>query len=694
MTDDSPESPLSDLTRDQIERRLQRERAAREEAERVLEERSRELWRANQQLAERESVLVRHLEERNRHLLTAQRTARIATIYRARSAKPTFSPEFRRLLGLSEGEPATPDRLMAAIHPLDRARVMEEERSFYRAGGRQTKFAHEHRILWPDGQARWVRWILERENGPDGSFLSLFGTVQDITEERTGQRKVKALQLLEARRVRHLTRLGSELAASRAEAERAFRARNDFLAMMSHEVRTPLNGLIGVFDLLADDAGISPENRHRVDLARSAATQLHQHLVAVVEMARGNGNLPFVPEAVDIRASFHGIMSFWQGLLPEVGQRMRLNVQDQAPQTVSTDPVRLRQLVDGMLERAAGAAGPLTIDVAAEGADIVISVLSEPVEVRETSEVLERLAASMQAVMVWGAESDVLRQVLTLPVAPRGADIPHPRREHRGAGTQKTLTIGGRRPYILIADDIELNRLVLAGMLEALGCGYDFAEDGVQAVERVMRGAFDAVLMDIRMPRLSGVEAALSIRHDAPPGTRDIPIIAITAHALKAELDQMLEQGMTAALAKPIDRRDLAATLMSALGIDPPESPASSPSIVPPDDRPAIVAETFLAVLAPLDAQRRRLIINAAISDLGSLGTALHAATDRHDEAAYDRAIHSLKGVAGNIGAMRLHEATVAMRNLEPHAKFDLLDFIESEIAGVIRHARDLVTRL
>lgn len=507
------------------ERRLRRAEAAQAEAEMLLERIARELDRSNAELRLRETELIAKLDIGNRNLIRAQRTAQLATVYREPGADFLLSPQLTAILGLPPTVHATGDDVLAALHPLDRPRIEAAAAAFF-AGQVAASCDHRYecRIIRIYGAVRWLRWILRRDPAPDGSGDIVSGTVQDITEQRAADRRVKALQLKGERnlqrlrrtetrlaeRVAELERLSDDLRASNAAAAEASRAKSQFLAAMSHQVRTPMNGVLGM-------------------MAALRQTPLDAGQLAQLERAQHAGDA-------------------------------------------------LRVLIDNIID------------------------------------------------------------IADSPVLPDSAE-PAPQLPPQSIpATVAALQIAGRRPRILVADDVETNQIVLTSMLDTLGCDHIVVGDGAQALAAAQGGDLDVILMDIQMPVMDGSEATRRIRQ-LPGAAGAVPIIGVTAQAIQAEREALTAAGMTACLAKPIGVPALAAALAAALA---------------PADGPVIDTEVFAGALAPLPAERRRGLFDQMARDLerlaGDLGTALRAG----DTPAIGRARHSLAGVASAFGAVGL----------------------------------------
>tara|TARA_A100001391_G_scaffold43863_1_gene25493 strand:+ start:113 stop:1747 length:1635 start_codon:yes stop_codon:yes gene_type:complete len=264
--------------------RLERRERALRDAETALENRMKELYRANQDLRLRESDLAQKLEIESALLLGALSNAQMAAAYGERDRGFTVSDSAGSILGTSEGEDPTLEKLVETIHPLDRDRILREGTQFFR--DRPTGVAHtyEHRIIRQDnGETRWLRWSIKREPRTEERPSHIVAIVRDITEERRNERSVRALQLRAERRVRELATLQLELAAAKSQVEDALDARNRFISEMAHAIRTPLASLTGGLELLETQVGES--GAKDLSVAREAAEQLGELASRLIEEA-------------------------------------------------------------------------------------------------------------------------------------------------------------------------------------------------------------------------------------------------------------------------------------------------------------------------------------------------------------------------------------------------------------------------
>jgi len=263
--------------------RLERAERAQRDAETALEGRMKELDRANTELSRRESELVEKLDVESRKLLSAQSTAKMATIYGEKGKPFTASEGTGVLLGLPDGQEGSLDKLIGAIHPLDRDRILRDGAEFFTSLKPGVEHRFEHRILrYDNGATHWLSWAIRREPGTENRPSRVYGTVRDITLSRANERAVRALQLRAERRVAELNKLSQQLSEEQAKTAEALAARTQFLSEMAHTIRTPLNSLTGGLELVADElAGKSQD----FEVVKDAADQLSDIASKLIEQA-------------------------------------------------------------------------------------------------------------------------------------------------------------------------------------------------------------------------------------------------------------------------------------------------------------------------------------------------------------------------------------------------------------------------
>nr|WP_298927022.1 response regulator [uncultured Erythrobacter sp.] len=314
-------TPLEDLPLEEQARilaiRLDRAERALIDAETALEARMRELDRANKDLSQRESELVEKLDIESRQLLAALSTANMATIYGEKDKPFSASAGAGRLLGLPDAEEATVENLVAAIHPLDRDRILRSGMEFFTKMKPGLDHRFEHRIKrYDNGATHWLSWVIRRDAADAARPSAVYGTVRDITLSRMNERAVRSLQLRAERRVKELGRLSSQLSDEQEKTADALAAKTRFLTEMAHEIRTPLNSLNGGIELLSDGDGANSKD---FEIVRQATDRLVDIASKMFEQAGEQGTAGEVSQPdVPASNSARGMVQKTQGEMPKV----------------------------------------------------------------------------------------------------------------------------------------------------------------------------------------------------------------------------------------------------------------------------------------------------------------------------------------------------------------------------------------
>ena len=388
----------------------------------------------------------------------------------------------------------------------------------------------------------------------------------------------------------------AELAAARAAAEAGAQAKSDFLANMSHELRTPLTGILGYAEVLAADADLPEASRRHAARIGAAGEGLLSLVNDVLELSRIEaGGLALQPRPTDLIELLHGAMDL---VRPQAQQKsLALSVEHgRAAPAVMVDADRLRQVMLNLLGNAvkftargvvtaslrctpdaAGGAGGVAVRLAVSDtgvgipADRLAGVFgrfeqADASTSRRYGGTGLGLSISRSLVTAMGGEigvestlgaGSVFTVSLRLPAAEAPRAEPVAAAEERPAGA----ALAGMR--VLVAEDVAINRDLIALFLKPHGVALHMACDGAAAVEAAGAQPFDAILMDMQMPVLDGLEAARRIRAGAGP-CAGAPIIALTANVLPSEVARCFAAGMDDHLGKPLTAAALVAKLQAA----------------------------------------------------------------------------------------------------------------------------------
>ncbi|HEY6086923.1 MAG TPA: ATP-binding protein, partial [Burkholderiaceae bacterium] len=454
-----------------------------------------------------------------------------------------------RLFGLDRSDRAPLHRGLACIG-------REDRRALLRALLRQRSGDGVQRALVRLGDAaegrRTLHAIFQTRDLGAGRGVVRSGVVVDVsllTEQR------EALSALNAELEERVRRRTVELEAARDDAQRLAQVKSDFLANMSHEIRTPLNAVLGFAQVGLRDGGGLPAQA-QFGRILDAGDHLLRVINDILDLSRIEaGKVAVEPRAFALRAVLADASSFVITGARSKGLAFDCKIADDVPNWVRGDALRLQQILGNLLSNAVKftAQGHVRLAVTSEGdgRDTVrlavedtgigidagqVTRLFEPFEQADNSTtrayggaglglaICSRLAGLMGgSIEVRSTPGSGSCFTLRLPLPP-SLPLELPARPAAGSGR----LLGVR---LLAAEDDEVNRILLEELLRHEGAEVLFAEDGQQAVQRLLEhgaAAFDAVLMDLQMPVLDGYEATRSIRAVHP----QLPVIALTAHAL------------------------------------------------------------------------------------------------------------------------------------------------------------------
>ena len=399
-------------------------------------------------------------------------------------------------------------------------------------------------------------------------------------------------------------RMHDELRRAEVEkqsAEAASRLKSQFLANMSHEIRTPLNGVLGMVQAMQREQP-TPAQRERLKVIGDSGETLLQVLNDVLDISKIEaGKLELNPEAFDLGEMVRGACAMFADTAAAKGLTLECHLPPEAEGIWEGDPARLRQMLTNLLSNAVKftGSGSVSVEVARsqQGLDIAVTDTGPGIEpdhlprlfgkFSQADESVTRrfggsglgLAICRELAVLMGGDVDVVSTVgagstftLRLPLARLG-DVPL-----LEASVPEPQDCSLPRPVrVLAAEDNPINQRVLAALMEPLGVELTLVGSGAEAIEAWRSGGWDLILMDIQMPGMGGVQATLGIRSaEAAEGRPRTPIVAVSANAMRHQMDEYRAAGMDLHVSKPIRAAALHAAVHAALQLGETEDPSQA----------------------------------------------------------------------------------------------------------------------
>ena len=415
------------------------------------------------------------------------------------------------------------------------------------------------------GQRRWVVTKGEAEFVED-KCTRLFGTFQDVTDSEEASKKLQE---------------------AKYKAEQATKSKSDFLANMSHEIRTPMNGVLGTLQLL-ERSNLDAESKLLISKANYSATSLLTIINDILDYSKIEANqLILEQQPFSMREVMEYVHSELSSQATEKHIYLKANSSKDFIDGWKGDVVRVRQILLNLCANAVkftkfgGVSIELANDNSYSPSALSLSVKDTGIGMSEEAQarIFERftqadssttrkfggtglgMSITVSLVQMMGGKLEVdsipnqgTTITVTLPLERENI-------ENKGTSPQVDCVPNLTGKTILIAEDNDINTLVIESMLKPTHADLHFAKNGLEAVAQFSNQAPDLVLMDIQMPEMDGLQAFAEIRKL----NRDVPIVALTANVMSTDIEQYSRVGFTDHLAKPVDMAVLYELLRNAL---------------------------------------------------------------------------------------------------------------------------------
>jgi signal transduction histidine kinase/CheY-like chemotaxis protein/HPt (histidine-containing phosphotransfer) domain-containing protein len=553
-------------------------------------------------------------------------------------------------------------------------------------------------VFLPDAEEIWSasgQQILSEiwtETAPDGTDCHLQARALN-----TGGRPLLVIELADTvHRERQLalhyahekTLQYDEIARLNREVERANRAKSEFLASMSHEIRTPLNAILGMAELLSESS-LTLEQRKYVGIFQRAGSNLLNLINDILDLSKvesGNVTLERIP--FDLGEVMERVVELITLRARDKGLTLAAHIAAEVPRTLMGDPTRLRQVLLNLLgnsmkftenggleirvelDPGCDTPGALRFAVADTGIGIPqdklesifesftqadssttrqyggtglgLTISKDFVELMQ-GRIWVESAIGVGSTFFFNARFGIAdpSQLAQPAVAVQAVALPPP--------------VSGKTLHILLADDNEDNRFLIEAYLKAVACTVDMAENGEIALEKLKRGVYDIVLMDVHMPVMDGYTAVqLARESEHERNAAPLPILALTADAFQEAREKGRAAGFTGHLTKPISK----AALLEAL-----HTYANAGSVA------SVPKEAPSALALPDGAVRRRIQVDSSLTSI--VGKFLEnvrqnvqtisAAVSKSDFDTVRTLGHNMKGTGTSFGLPRVTELGAAI---------------------------------
>ncbi len=591
----------------------------------------------------------RKLAETGKLLQLAQDSAGAGTWdFDLASQRITWSAESAKLHGIDapHGYTLSTDAWLAMVERADGEAALAAAAA---AAEQHTSFSIEFRVTAPDGGVRWIHGTGRALYDADGRPQRVIGLNIDVTARKAAEAA--------------LVRAKAAAEAAQGEAERASAAKSDFLATMSPEIRTPLNGVLGYADLLVDELEPGTVARLHAERIRGAGASLLTVVNDVLDFSKIEaGQVELAAEPFSLGEVTDQAVAIMRAGAEQKGLRLAVTVEPGLPERVVGDPDRLRQVLLNLLNNAVKftAAGSVTLSVAradglAGGPHLRFAVRDTGIGIpaekhgslfkrfsqmdgtiqREYGGTGLGLAISKQLVELMGGaiglesaagQGSTFWFRLPLPVAEPCEPV-RAQAEHAQSRRARRL---------LLVEDVALNRELALAVLRDAGHRVDAVSSGPEAIAAVQAETYDLVLMDVQMPGMDGLAATRAIRALAQPCAA-VPIVAMTASVLPQQVVAFREAGMNDHIGKPFKRAALYAMIDRWTPRDLP-----APAVTGTLD-----LGTYREVAAVVGPERMRQLLATLAKELTERFGTEGALPDREQLAHDAHAMISASGVLG-----------------------------------------------
>jgi PAS domain S-box-containing protein len=469
---------------------------------------------------------------------------------------------------------------------------------------------------------------------------------------------------------------------------RAQKAKEQFLANISHEIRTPINGIAGMAALLSQNPS-KDEQKTYLNAIKTAADNLKVIINDILDLASiESGKLKFEKIGFNLNDLLHSLIETFGVQASEKGIKLAYSLTREANKIYIGDPVRLNQILINLIsnalkfthhgfiqisirvEKTKGKVYVLRFDIADTGIGIPRSKLQTIFESFSQAD-----ASVTRKYGGTGLGLTIVKQLLEL----QNGSIGVVSQENEGSTFSFTIEyqVGEieffdetklykpknnnqlQNVSILLVEDNDINRLYASSILKMWGCHFETAENGVVALEKIRNNAFDIILMDIQMPVMDGFETTKAIRHGDAKHSR-VPIIALTANATQKDFENCIAAGMNDCITKPFTQEDLFQALTKYLG---KKLIVKKKSVVEAslNNEVAMVDLSYLRKVSNNNEQFIKEIVSAFLESMPTTVSDIKAQLEKKDWDQLAKVVHKIKPTITLMGIHHLKDKIILL---------------------------------
>ena len=424
-------------------------------------------------------------------------------------------------------------------------------------------------------------WVHQKANGENfwSDITLTYLHLKSGNIIHTIWRDISDKKALEVENEKMYHNLESEVQKRTQELQVAMRTKSDFLANMSHEIRTPLNAILGFINILKKGEQHPTRLKH-FDIIQSSSQSLLRIINDILDFSKIESNkLDIETNKFDILKTFEDTYLLFLTKASEKNITLKLNIAADTPQQVLGDIVRVKQIISNLLSNAIKFTpedGAITINVSYTDEYLECSVIDSGIGIEASNlskifdsfsqadtsttrkfggtglglsiskHLAELMDGSLHATSIINEGSTFTFRIKLVKEQNQDNNVNDSTLDTEESGFNSSNKL-------LVVEDNKTNQMLMTILLQDLSLQCDVADNGFEAVNKVQYQEYDLILMDENMPIMNGIEATKNIRK---LGFTSIPIIAVTANALKGDKEKFLDAGMNDYLSKPIDTKE------------------------------------------------------------------------------------------------------------------------------------------